>query len=496
MAIVDYKVLPKANHCIRLFLFALIILHQTPVFAQQNVKLDINSAYRQYLNFQLDSCAKTLEQLPSSPLSFYLKVLLTSTTISIQDRDILDKSAKNHENEFLSALDKTDFDEANTNFLKSEIKLQWAILKFKNGDEFSSFWSLKQAYSLALENVNRHPDFMPSYKTLGLLHILFGVFPEKYHWILSILGIEGNVDLGLSELEKTYNSNSFFSLECGLIRALAQTYLLNSTEKSVESLTEINKKNDYLLVNYTFALVLMKNAESENTLAIIEHAEHKYPQPFVIPQLYYLKGEILLQKSKYEEAIKNYTLFLNSFSGENLIKDAYFKIGICYFLQDKPEQAKVNFAKSKENGSAKIETDKNAQIALEQEVISSKELYMMRYATDGGYYEKALKIHDNIDSSKFNDHDLCEFYYRSARLFHKSGNQNKAIENYLKTIQFQKVPNWYFAPNAALYLGLMYKEQNKNKEALYYLAMIGNYNGYPYQNSIRQKSALALKGLK
>jgi tetratricopeptide (TPR) repeat protein len=496
MAILNHKISSKANLCIRLFLLALVLLSQSNATAQPNVKPDIYVAYSQYFNFQLDSCARTIDQLPPDPLTFYLDVLLTSTTVIIEDHDALDKSTKNKENEFLTKLDKTDFNEPNTNFLKSEIKLQWAILKLKNGDDFSSFWNLKQAYTLAQDNVKKYPEFLPSYKTLGLLHILFGVFPEKYHWILSILGIEGNVALGLTELEKTYHSTNFFSLESGLIQALAYTYLLNSPGKAVEMLSEIHGRNEHLLIEYAFALVLMKDAQSERALHVIENAERKYPQPFAIPQLFYLKGEILMQKGQLDEAIKNYRFFLTNFSGQNLVKDTYYKIGICYLLKDKPERANMNFVKSKESGRAKNETDKNAQIAIKQEGVSSKELYKMRYATDGGYYEKALKIQESIDSNTLSDHDRCEFYYRSARLFQKSGNISKAIAAYEKTIDTQQTPSWYFAPNSALHLGLLYLDKKENEKALKYLKLVNNYDRYPYQTSIEQKAAFAIKSIK
>ncbi|MCK5369408.1 MAG: hypothetical protein KAQ62_12685, partial [Cyclobacteriaceae bacterium] len=164
MAIFSKILIPKANQCIRLFLLALI-LHFTAsqIKAQDNTSLQVS--YHQFLNFQLDSCRESLQEVSRNPLSFYLEVLLTSTTVFIEDDYKKYKESKILESELLGKLDKSNFPEAYINFLKSEIKMQWAVLKLKNGDEFSSFWSLKQAYNIAKENVANNPEFLPSYKT-------------------------------------------------------------------------------------------------------------------------------------------------------------------------------------------------------------------------------------------------------------------------------------------------------------------------------------------
>jgi hypothetical protein len=35
---------------------------------------------------------------------------------------------------------------------------------------------------------------------LGLIHVLAGVIPDNYSWVLKILGLEGNVQKGLDEI--------------------------------------------------------------------------------------------------------------------------------------------------------------------------------------------------------------------------------------------------------------------------------------------------------
>lgn len=495
MAGIFRKHIKKANITIRLFLFAPILFFVIPTNAQPHNEIKIQFAYSQFLNFQLDSCRKSLTQIPTSPFAFYLQTLLTSTNIYIEDDFEQYNKNKKIESELLEKLNKLNFSDAYANFLRSEIRLQWALLKLKNGEDFSSFWNLKKAYNLAKENVSENPEFLPSYKTLGTLHLLFGVLPDKYNWILTIFGIEGNVQTGLSELEKVYQSNNFLSLECGITIGLLQAYILNETGKSADLINLIHEKGNQLLIDYAYALILMKNAQSEKALKVIHDAEYTYEQPFVLPQLYYLKGEILLQKGMLDAAIKNYQLFISKQCGQGLVKDAYYKTGICYLIKNQAELAEENFDDSMKKGWAKNEADKNAKNALTSQYHSTKALYQLRYATDGGFYETALNIYKHIDMIKLDEQNKCEFHYRSARLFHKTGDIKKAVHAYQKTIYSQENKKWYFAPNSALQLGMIYRSKNNYEEAKKYLNMVADYQGYPYQYSIKQKTKTTLKQL-
>ncbi len=492
-----FKILTeKANHGIRLFsfIFSLIICqHSFATDYQEDHYL--NKALHQYFDLQLDSCKLSLGRIEDNPYGIYLEILVESTKIFISDDVNYYRAQKQKEAQFLSKIDAFDGQDSVKNFLKAELKMQWAFIKLKNGDEFSAFWSLRQAYNIAKENSTRYPQFLPSYKTLGLLHILYGIFPDKYDWILSLFGIEGDADRGIIEIEKVYLSSHFLSLESGITIALAKSYLLNDVSGGMEYMSRIHEKNKFLLTDYAFVLILMKNAQSELAEEIISASEKKYPTPFILPHLYYLKAEIFLQKGKIDDAIDNYRLFIAHQKGLNLIKDAHYKIGICYLVKDQPELVEEYFNKAREKGWAKNEADKYAEYALKSESRSKKELYELRYATDGGYYEKALNIRESIEENVLNPHDLCEYLYRTARLYHKMNNESEALEYYRKTIEVQKNESWYFAPNSALQAGLIFKSRGDEKLAEMNLKLIGNYSGYPYQNSIKQKAKAAIKDL-
>ncbi len=483
----------KAALCVRLFL--LLTFFHVQGQAKLLHKLDEQNAFRFYLNLEFDSCLLTLNNSQENPYTFYLESLVEATKVFLADDENLYKAQKEKESQLLSKIENSHFEDQQKQFLLSEVKIQWSILKIKYGDEFSAFWGLRQAYHLTNANLENHPDYIPSRKSLGFLNILFGIVPDKYHWILTLFGVDGNASEGLKHLKFVAENENPYALESQVLIALLNTYLLNQPEKGLATIKEIQDTEKGLMIDYAFSLIAIKNSESALALEVLNNANHEYGEPFKLPQLYYLLGEIHLQKGKINQAIENYLQFIHQQSGLSLIKDSYYKIGICYLIQDNMILANKNFEHVLVNGWTKNEADEYAQNQVETGSYSSKELYKLRYATDGGFYENAQRIQSSIDVSKLNGKDLCEYYYRTARLMQKTNQINLAIEYFLKTLEAQDDKSWYFAPNAALMLGLIYKDQNEYEKADRYLQLVFSYKNHPYQKSIRQKAKTLLNDM-
>ncbi|HEY8401534.1 MAG TPA: hypothetical protein VIK89_09745, partial [Cytophagaceae bacterium] len=83
----------------------------------------------------------------------------------------------------------------------------------------------------------------------------------------------------------------------------------------------------------------------------------------------------------------------------------------------------------------------------------------------------------------------------TGRLHHKVGSINDAIDYYLKTIELSPPDTYYFAPNAALQLGYIYKRKSDKENARKYFQKALTYKNYEYKNSIDNKAKAALNEL-
>ena len=380
-------------------------------------------------------------------------------------------------------------------FLQAEIRLQWAFVYLKFGHELDAALRLRQAYQIAESCRDKFPDYLPIRKTSGLLQIIVGSVPDKYNWVLSLLNMSGSVSSGLADLQRIAGSQSNLAPEGKFLYALVKGFILSQPDQGLEDMKRIlQEQPGSRLALFLAASLAIKNAQSAMALSMLENLSDTTGG---IPLYYadYLKGEAYLHKGDYLSSISSFRWFINHQTGQNYIKDAYYKIGLCYWLNGNENDAIAIFQEARNKGQETTEADKSAARSLSEKNPPNIKLSKIRYATDGGYYQEAERIFSTITSMDLLIRkDQAEYYYRKARLAHKM-NKPEATEHYLETIRMTGADNWYFAPNACLQLGYIYQSQNKVKEAQEYFQRALSYRRHEYKNSIDSKARSALAQL-
>ena len=401
------------------------------------------------------------------------------------------------ENSYESSLDQLkDANSSSSLFAQAELRLLWAFIYLKFGHELDAAWNVRQAYLTVQECKKEFPDFLPIKKTSGLLEIMLGSVPEKYQWIINFLGMEGSVDKGLKELETVREKCPTIQEETTLLYYLFQSFILQRTEVAMAGFDEIIKQNpDNPLALFLGASVGIKNSQSEKALTYLKKINEN--PGVTIRYSNYQLGEVYLHKGLYEQSILSYQKFLDGYKGQNYVKDAYYKIGICYWLMGNSTEAKKHFDTASEKGKESAEADKYAARSLSEATYPNVTLSKIRYATDGGYYEDATKLINSVTEKDFtNSKDKIELAYRQARLYHKKGLLKEAKKSYLETITKQGDAPWYFAPNSCLQLGYLFLEEQNTADAKKYFEKALTYKKHEYKNSIDSKAKSALAQMK
>lgn len=451
-------------------------------------------AYDLVLDLQTDAAIalipepKTAQELYVTSLAKTIELLIT------EDRELYAQYGDQHE-ELLGKRSKSSL--ADDLFLQAEIRLQWTFVYLKFGHEMDAAWSLRQAYLNMEDCRTKFPNFTPIKKTAGLLHVIVGSVPEKYNWVLSLMSMTGEVQQGLQDLESLRASNTTFSLEADLLYTLVQAFILQDTEAAMTEVDKLLKTHpDSRLINYLGASIAIKNSQSDRALSMLTQVE-KLEQGDAFAYVYYLKGEALLNKGEYVNAINAYRTFINKNKGQNYTKDAHYKIGLCYLLNGRENDAREIFKQATSVGLEDTEADKAAAKSIAEDELPNVTLSKIRHLTDGGYYPQAQQLLDSIRSPQIPSHrDHVEYYYRKARLTHKTNKLEAAKTNYLETIKQNDTANWYYAPNACLQLGYIYRDaQNKELSRDYFEKAI-SYKKHEYKNSIDSKAKAALAELK
>ncbi len=443
-----------------------------------------NEVYNSFLNLEFEKTRASINTKANlSSFDIYVDNLNDCTELILnEDRSKYDSYKKRYQNR-IDLLDDLP-DEPIKGFVASEIRLQWAFISGKFGNNWNAFWTLRKALIHIEDNISAYPEYLPNYRTQGLLNIVLDLVPDNRKWLLNFFSMSGDFEKGYDQLKSSTTISSPFAEESKAILALVDSYIL---EKS----TEIDSIQNQAVFRYLRGLTLAKqHVATEAATSFETLSDDLSIKPYLLAEAYF-------NSARYEEAVEMYSRFLANPSVENYRKDAFLKIGLSiWFDQDNEDKAKEFVERARAETKADSEVDKNAQRILERIEELNKEFMMLRYALDGGDYARAQSMISKIENQDLTDYQALEFDYRKARYYQLTNQHEQAIESYTKVIETgNRFKEAYFVPYSYLQLGRIYESQNNLEAAKMYYENTLEFEDHTYKQSIDLKARVALNEL-
>jgi len=384
------------------------------------------------------------------------------------------------------------------NLLLANMNLQLAFARLKFGQYFSAAWEMNRAYRMLTENVERFPDFVPDYITLGVLHVMIGLVPDKYSWMLKIISMKGSVEQGKSEIYRALDSTTKNS-PYAYLHTEALFYLgfielnLSPNRKALDKLMVYLNRTDKrnLLMDFLKTDILIRYGQNDLALRQLNSLPQS-PDYYPFYYLRYLKGKCYLRKLEPDSATASFRYFLTHFKGLNYIKDAWRKRAWAALLQNNLTEYKQFMDSVRVYGATEVGADKEALKEANSDVLPNINLLRARLLFDGGYYARAKTILDTMNTGSLTKDEQIERIYRYARIAHRQKNIPLAKNEYRRVITRGNRSPRYFAANAALKLGEIYESEDSLTLAESFYEKCLNLNFDEYKNSIRGKAKEAL----
>jgi len=502
------------NSVVALLLIALLSAFERPQsrpvpppgFGHFTFSPTVRDAYQKALSLRLGEARQMLEQLkkaePDNLMALLVENYLDFLSLYGGDSEGDFKTlAKNMEPRLAQIAQRGDRSSPWFLYCQAEIRLQWAIVRSRQGDYLASLSDIKQAYALLEENARKFPDFVANKKSLGVMHALVGNVPDEYKWAVRALGgMSGSTEQGLRELEEVLaharRRDFEFEDEATVMYAMLQLYLNNRGDVAWNVLknSKLSPRGNPLAAFVT-ATVGMRTGHNDEAIQCLQECPSG-PQYAPLIARQYLLGLAKLRRLD-TDANKPLELFLRSFQGNQGIKEGYQKLAWYHLVQgnDNGYRSYMNYAKQK--GSAKTEGDQAAQREAERGVQPNTRLLRARLLFDGGYYARAYDLLKNAASDYAADPLLyLEYTYRLGRIAHKLPKTEEAIRLYRQTIEQGAKSPAYFACNAALQLGLLYEEKNDPHHAREAFRQCLSLKPEEYASSLHAQAKAGLSRLK
>jgi len=385
-------------------------------------------------------------------------------------------------------------------YARAEIRLHLGLEQLGFGHEVLGAWNLRQAYQQTQAVVRQYPAFLPARKTLGLGQFALGTLPQGYHWLLRLLGLPGDVEAGLANLDRAAAQPNAFQAESQLFRALIRETYYQQPADALRLVEQLQAQQpDNLLVTYLAVSLHKRQHQSAAALAAYR-ARPGGPAYLPLAYLHHLAGDLLLYQADYVGSERENLQFLREYRGLHYRKDAAFKLYLAAWLGGQPA-AVVDGYRQQINraGPTVVEEDAYAQGFYHNAQNLNPVLTRARLQLDGGYYRPALATLRGFRATAATPlRDRLEGPYRHARAYQGLGRPDSACLAYAQTLALSDQAGenaYYFGPQAALELGYLALAAGQRAQARAYFEQALHSPWHEYKNSTDAKAKLALRGL-
>lgn len=465
-----------------------------------------NLAYQEILSLKFDEARENLylERVvnPQNIYVDYLENYIDFLSVFISGDKALFETLEKNKSKRIKLVKKLDPSSPYRNFMLGNIHLQWAATRLKFKEYFTAAIEFNKAYRLLTENKKDFPDFIPNNITLGIIHIMIDLTPDKYHWLLNIINMEGGIELGKSELnfvlQKSMENEEYDYLKNETLFFLGYVELnIFPDEKELNFLLSQleDDNNGNLMLSYLSIKILMRTGNNDRVLEKFNQlpALSSY-YPFYVLQ--YLEAECHLRRLDTRNANEHYLSFIEKFNGQNFIKDAYRKLAWIALLNNDTLQYQDLMIQLQDVGQTYFGQDIDAEYEAENGQIPDTDFVMSRLFFDGGYFNKSDSILNSLSGDTLTIEELIELKYRKASIAHQLQEYQFAKIFYKETIDLGKDSPRYFAGKSALELGEIYESDSNFEMAAYYYKLCLDLDFKEYESSIHIKAKAGLKRVK
>jgi tetratricopeptide (TPR) repeat protein len=442
---------------------------------------------------------------PGNVMPWYIENYIDFLVLFTGEDKAWFEEARQRRDERIDKLEKGDRSSPYYRFCLAELNIQWAFARLKFKEYTAAGLELRKANELLKENQALHPGFYPNRLGLGLMHSLTGVIPENYKWLAGLIGLDGDLEQGMNELAivARYNGSEPFSrsvkVPACIFSALINATLKNDKEAALgmigrfDSDPDLKPFADSPLVIYAKASVCLKTGNNGKALSALA-GRYDPKATYHLFFLDYLHG-VALMNDLDPDASVSFRTFLKGFTGSNYVKSAWQKLAWASLIAGDTLSYRNNIRMALNTGSRDVDEDKQAWFEAGSGQIPNVPLLKARLLFDGGYYVRALdlllnqSLHQYIRDKK----DLAEYYYRLGRIYQSTGQESRAVQNYLLAVQQGKGLPQYFAAGAALQMGLIH-EHNRHftrADSCFRLCLSIDYKEYRTSLSQKAKAGLA-----
>ncbi len=365
-------------------------------------------------------------------------------------------------------------------------------------------WDGRKSYGYLVDAVRADPQFYDAYLWLGLYHFAVGTIPKALQWIVGILGIDGDKELGIREIELAarkgvYNAPQakyflvqFYpwyrgDFEAGenVLDELVRDFPANTVFLYAKGFLKLRQNNVAAALPYFLKMKELNNAYFS---LINKYAELRL-------------GECYFRSGEYKRAKDGYSGFLGMNGKGQFEAMASYHAGLATELMGDRVSA-LPFYRRAKNADAVHGDDvyaaRHAARLLEAPLSAlDSMLVVARNFHRSGSYKKALDAYaDVLQHASATDERRAEALYRTGECLFEQDRYDEAVGQFRSLLRLKVVSEQWVKPWAHFMMGQIAVKKKDLVAARKEFEIVGDYDNYDHKNWLTFRTERELERLK
>lgn len=359
-------------------------------------------------------------------------------------------------------------------------------------------------YRILSSLVESNPKYFDAYMGLGLYRIAIGFVPEKFRWLLSLIGFKGDIKEGKKYLLIASQKGQFTKIDSKVFLSI---FSLNEKEDDDRQSLKLSKElvdefpgSPFFKILY--ASILLQYGLMPDAIAVSEDALNINGNSFtneIKKSAAAIIGSAYFRQNKFSEAIPYFEEFSKYVLPQDRCNVYFFLLGLCYDIDNDRTRAINSYRKVRDNfiNERDGELDKLSFRLANQRIsepLNEIEILLIKASNLRESFEldKAIEVYESIMSNgllqkyRGDDYEL-RYYFDSGLTYVYKKDDDKALERFRKCISINPVNELWLIPHAYFELGKIYSRKGDSKRSEEMFEKIFDYDDFDFESFLEMR---------
>jgi tetratricopeptide (TPR) repeat protein len=362
----------------------------------------------------------------------------------------------------------------------------------------------KKSYDYFTDAIIADPQFYDAYLGLGVYHFSVATISRPLRWLVGILGVEGDRDRGIREIELAARRGRFTAAEAKYFLIQFLPWYkgdFETSERLVDELIRVYPSNMVFL--YTKGFLKLRQNEVEQALPYFQKMKKVESPSLAIINKFadYRLGECYFRLGDYARAREHFLQFLEVNNGGQFEAAASLHAGLAAELSGDRQSALPLYRRARNfNGSHGDDTYASrvsSRLLASPLMLVDSLLIAARNLHRCGKYGEAIQLYtDILYRYTLSDDQRAEAVYRTGECLFDDGKFKEAEEQFLMVLDLNVTSERWVHPWAHFMLGQIAMKRQDWATARREFERTQEFDGYDHRGWLLFRTERELERLK